>query len=92
MPSPNDEPLIYTCKGNLPAASLRYVCDWQLIGPDGSLAWCYSSGLPMPPVDGMNAMVFVEEHYLGDEQVKRSVHALRLTGLTTGVQTGQLGG
>lgn len=29
MPSPTDEPLIYTTHGNLPASSLRYETAWE---------------------------------------------------------------
>lgn len=29
MPSPTDEPLIYTNKGNLPIASLQYSTHWE---------------------------------------------------------------
>ena len=29
MPGPADEPLVYTTRGNLPAAALRYETAWQ---------------------------------------------------------------
>lgn len=29
MPSPTDEPLIYTIRGNLPIASLQYSTHWE---------------------------------------------------------------
>lgn len=30
MPNPQDEPLIYTSKGNLPVASLTYQTAWEV--------------------------------------------------------------
>lgn len=58
--SPNDEPLIFTSKGNLPLASLRYVHKRE---------------------DTPGNVVFVEEYFLGEESVKRSVHVLPVVGI-----------
>ena len=64
--SPNDEPLIYTSRGNLPLASLRYEHKRE---------------------DVPGNIVFVEEYFLGDESVKRSVHVLPVVGIClVGVQ------
>lgn len=55
-----DQPLIYTSKGNLPIASLRYEHKRE---------------------DTPGNIVFVEEYFLGDESVKRSVHVLPVVGI-----------
>jgi hypothetical protein len=55
-----DEPLIFTTKGNLPISSLRYVHKRE---------------------DTPGNVVLVEEYFLGDESVKRSVHVCPLVGV-----------
>lgn len=54
------EPLIFTSRGNLPIASLRYENRRE---------------------DVPGKVVFIEEYFLGDESVKRSVHILPLIGI-----------
>lgn len=58
--SPNDEPLIYTSKGNLPLSALTYKHYRQ---------------------DTPGNVVFIEEYFLGEESVKRSVNVLPVVGI-----------
>lgn len=55
-----EQPLIYTSKGNLPIASLRYEHKRE---------------------DTPGNIVFIEEYFLGEESVKRSVHVLPVVGV-----------
>lgn len=67
----NDTPLIWTSKGNLPIADLRYVHRRE---------------------DTPGNVVFIEEYFLGDEVVKRSVHVLPVVGVCAEGVASDIGG
>lgn len=90
----DEESLIYVKIGgrhcNVPVKDLRYVHDWQgMVG--GQVVWTYRSGKPMPPLEALDALFFVETYYLGDEEVKRAPHGLLLKGQLVMGQQGQIG-
>lgn len=65
---------------------------------DEPLIWTTKGNVPLSSLRYETAwqhipgerVVFRETHYLGDEMVKQSVHVLKLEGLTTVAEQGQL--
>lgn len=70
----NDEPLIYTSKGNLPIASLEYRHSWEF----------------RPSKETCEAIHFVEEYFLEGECVKRAAHVYVAKGLAAESAIGEM--
>ena len=87
-----EEPLIYTSKGNLPIKDLEYRHYWQDEQELAiSLSFDKDNNL-IPSVDKSGYLNFIEEYWLDDECVKRSVNVYQFKGLEMAGEQGNLNG